>query len=388
MARIWDRFEELPVELGEFITQLDGFFGIDVGATTSTFADGSPLQAAYSTLGHVASSSGPPNFYRLDSEAPDSTARAKVVRGLAALGGVALALKTGQAPQVLGRVAKTVISAGLASYVRGCDVLGAVAGSVVDELSVCKLGVYDIVKNVCDAGVAILAGETDGKSPAEVIGEAVVGTFAPPAFGQAKKLVDFTRDLTDRVSQPGDEPEPGEGEQPPPVDGNLSGNAVFQTGDIFNLSGTVSTGGRFNVDGCLAGTSGCATDDMLSIRGTVDGKTISGTYEHGSDNGSVSGSVASLGDCETSFGSGGEGTFSFAHFVGYGTGASEFFYDAYSIPDKFTVSTSKGQKYTTGRLVSGSDTVNLQLDDEPTVYVNVSAPNAGTAWEYRVGCLR
>jgi len=39
--------------------------------------------------------------------------------------------------------------------------------------------------------------------------------------------------------------------------------------------------------------------------------------------------------------------------------------------------------------ISGGTTVQLDLvDDGPvTVFVSVSAPNSGTAWEYTMGCI-
>lgn len=148
---------------------------------------------------------------------------------------------------------------------------------------------------------------------------------------------------------------------------------------VHDLSGTID-------DGTLAAES---DDGSVAIDGSIDDSTgeLTGTYRYDTDNGSVTGSAEELGACSINRGSGGQGTFSYAHYVGQGTGAVSFCYDAYSIPDQFTVSTRNGVKYTTGGLVSGSKTVSISIDDEPVVFVNISAPRSSTAWEYTLGCL-
>ncbi len=59
----------------------------------------------------------------------------------------------------------------------------------------------------------------------------------------------------------------------------------------------------------------------------------------------------------------------------------------YSIPDRLEVKSSDGQTlFTTGGLVSGSDTVQVTYSGGRMVYVTVTAPTSGTAWDYTIGC--
>ncbi|HEY0721185.1 MAG TPA: hypothetical protein VGE50_08020 [Gammaproteobacteria bacterium] len=186
--------------------------------------------------------------------------------------------------------------------------------------------------------------------------------------------------------------DPASWNNPVPVDGptkaitNLVGQAVQQDGDVYQVSGQIDANGTIKLSGITtAGTPG----ETLTISASKDaGNNISGLFVSSDGNsGTVDGSVSAIGSCNSSTGSGGQGTFSFAHYVGAGSGSVNFFYDAYSIPDAFTVSTSSGQKFTTGGLVSGSQSVDIALADEPLVFVSVSAPESGTAWEYTLGCL-
>lgn len=179
---------------------------------------------------------------------------------------------------------------------------------------------------------------------------------------------------------------------PQPIDGptktttTLVGQAVQQDGDVYQLSGEIGVLGTIKLNGTTtSGTPG----ETITINGSKDASgNISGLFLSSDGNsGSIDGSVSPLGSCNSSTGSGGQGTFSFAHYVGSGSGTVNFVYDSYSIPDAFTVSTSSGQKFTTGGLVSGSQSIDIALVNEPLVFISVSAPESGTAWEYTLDCL-
>ena len=346
--------EVLPEELEDFLVQLEEFHG----------------------LGDAADDSDGPTVAR----APQRSTRAKIVRGASALFGVVVAIKTGRAPAVLGRVIKTAISSAALAHVRGCDMLDSIANAVVDEVSVCNLAVVNLVQKVCDAGIAILAGETDDKTPAQMLAEAALESVAPEITADVKNVqfgYGLGMDVAGYVSRGGRPPMPDPDEMPPYVTGHLRGQAVFQ-GDhtIHDLEGEIGLDGEFYADG-----------SRLMISGELDGDRISGTYDAGGHEGTIDGDVQSLGECERSFSSGGQGTFSYAHFVGHGEGTVRFAYEAYRIPDAFTLSTSQGLKYSTGGLVSGQGITHLDISDEPTVFINVTAPQTGTLWEYVLGCL-
>ena len=174
---------------------------------------------------------------------------------------------------------------------------------------------------------------------------------------------------------------PSSSDAPPDISSSLSGTVVFQDNNTLQLRGDIDNTGEFNVS---------SDDDALTIEGSVDSTgSVSGTFTNNSNSGTItSGSIEDLGSCSVSRGSGGQGTFSYSHFVGTGMGTANFYYNAYSIPDAFTVTTSSGTKFTTQGLVSGSNSVDISINDEPVVFINVSAPRSGTQWEYTLGCLQ
>lgn len=188
---------------------------------------------------------------------------------------------------------------------------------------------------------------------------------------------DFRFDLGSRID---DDQFPSSTDTPPASDGTVSGRAVFQDNSVHTLDGSIMGDGSFDVQD---------QSGNLTINGSVDSASgdVTGTFSSTSGSGTVTGSAQALGSCSVNQGSGGRGTFSFAHSVGFGAGAVTFYYDAYTIPDAFTVSTANGVKFTTGGLVSGSASISIPIDNEPTVFINVSAPRSGTLWEYNLGCL-
>ncbi len=164
----------------------------------------------------------------------------------------------------------------------------------------------------------------------------------------------------------------------------VEGQAVFQDGSLFQCTGTIDDAGTVT----LSCTDGAGS--TLTITGTIDefGNFV-GTYVLETEDGTAIGSVDPLGECAVALGSGGQGTFTFAHTVGVGPGVVDFTYEAYSIPDAFDVSGPNGLVFTTGGLISGGSTVALQVDEPGpiTLFVSVSAPNSGTAWDYTMGCI-
>ena len=173
---------------------------------------------------------------------------------------------------------------------------------------------------------------------------------------------------------------PASTDGPPDTGSALQGTFVSQGSQPQQVSGSIDEDGDFNV----------ANDDgSLALNGSVDTTgEISGLFSDGTSSGTItSGSIEDVGSCSVNQGSGGQGTFSYSHFIGHGVGTVRFFYDAYFVPDAFTVTTGAGIKFTTRGLVSGGETVSISIDNEPIVFVNVSAPRSGTQWVYTLGCL-
>lgn len=171
---------------------------------------------------------------------------------------------------------------------------------------------------------------------------------------------------------------------PPAIAVDCMGQAVTQDGAFFPISGTVRSDGSFVAAGDRNGSD---PSDRLAIDAMLTGTIVSGSCERGGTMGSVDGSSDDFGDCNTAQQSGGQGTFTFAHFVGGGQGDLDFQYQAFSIPDQFIVRTANGVRFDTMALISGGATVTIALDEEPIVFVSVRAPNNGTAWNYELSCL-
>jgi len=176
-----------------------------------------------------------------------------------------------------------------------------------------------------------------------------------------------------------DEPQPEN--DPPLVNTDLTGQAAEQDGSIYQVDGSVSTDGEFNVSGTTS-----EGDKSIQIDGELNDGKVTGEFSTDNNSGIVDGNEENIAECQTAQRSGGQGTFSNSHIVGSGTGEITFDYEAYDIPDAFTVSTKNGTIFTTDGLVSGSKTVSLPLDEEPIVFVSVTAPQDGTEWEYSIGC--
>jgi hypothetical protein len=173
---------------------------------------------------------------------------------------------------------------------------------------------------------------------------------------------------------------------------SLDGLGVWQDSTSYDLEGTIDSDGNVN----LQGEDSHGYGNEMTIDGEVDEDgEFNGTFEitYGSGNpdseGETDGDLSDIGSCEASVGSGGQGTFTYAHYVGKGPGVIDFYYQAYSIPDAFTITGPSGPLFSTGGLISGSSTVPVTVFNESwtTVFVSVSAPQSGTSWNYQLGCL-
>lgn len=179
---------------------------------------------------------------------------------------------------------------------------------------------------------------------------------------------------------PTQQPAPVSG--PPVVDTAVSGSGVDSNNVQYRYRGTLANGGNLH----LVATPTAGSTPPITLDGTLDAnQRVSGSYTDGSNTGSFSGSAAPLGQCQTLTQSGGQGTFSYASDVGSASGTVSFSYNAYSIPDAFTVTNADQTVFTTNGLVSGTGGNSFPISAS-TVFVTVSAPNNGTAWDFVLGC--
>ena len=166
----------------------------------------------------------------------------------------------------------------------------------------------------------------------------------------------------------------------PAVTTTVTGASVDASGVNVPMTGTVSSTG-------VVTASNSAGINTLNVNATVTGQgTANGNFSGYLGNGTSTGSTSELGKCQQITSSGGQGTFVRAHNLGATTGVSVFSYDAYRIPDQFTVSTGGATVFGTNKLVSGAASANVLLNGTGIVFVAVNAPNSGTQWEYQLSC--
>ncbi len=178
----------------------------------------------------------------------------------------------------------------------------------------------------------------------------------------------------------------------PLLNSALVGSIVDSTGRVFSASGTVSSSGTLDVaatapdgetlqvngsvsNGTTAGANGTVGGSVTRV---VAGRTVTGTLS--------TGVTAAVGQCQTLTRSGGQGTFSYAFNLGRSAGQFALSYQMYSIPDSMTIVVGGKTVFTTGGLVSGSLSTTANFSDSDTAFVNMSAPNSGTAWDFTLGC--
>jgi hypothetical protein len=167
---------------------------------------------------------------------------------------------------------------------------------------------------------------------------------------------------------------------PPAGSAPLDGFGVDQNNTLYPLTGTVSSTGQLSATGSGSGGR------TLSLNGTVRGSNFSGSFGGSPGSGSLFGTVSPLANCQSITESGGQGTFTQGYNMGASSGTVSFTYDAFTIPDAFQVMTGGSTVFTTGGLVSGSSSASFQLKGSPIVFVAVTAPLSGTAWEFTLGC--
>lgn len=161
----------------------------------------------------------------------------------------------------------------------------------------------------------------------------------------------------------------------------ISGVVVDTKGVVVALKGFISENGVLTANG--SDKDGVNT---LTLNGTINATFNAVGSFVGYMSGSLTGTRSDLGGCQVQQNSGEQGTFVKAHNMNSSSGVSVFFYDAYSIPDQFTVSTFDGIVFGTPGLVSGSGTQNLNIPRNGILVVSVNAPRDGTAWEYNLSC--
>jgi hypothetical protein len=174
---------------------------------------------------------------------------------------------------------------------------------------------------------------------------------------------------------------------PPVVQVDVEGQCIWQDGTVYVLIGTIAADGRLDCVGNRV-TNPTPTD-IVTLLGQLGGTSVgNGVCTRNGQTGTLTGSTQPFGECNAQTSSGGQGTFTFAQFIGFGQGAVTFSYQAFTIPDQFIVRTNVGERFNTGGLVSGSQTVSIPINNEPLVFVSVAAPQSGTAWNFSLGCLQ
>lgn len=172
---------------------------------------------------------------------------------------------------------------------------------------------------------------------------------------------------------------------------SLRGTFVDNSNRIYSTTGTISVNRTIAAVGLSQdGTKLNVTANLLP--GT---NAVAGTFTQTNSLGNVfssgalsSGQAAFVGKCQTTTQSGGRGTFAYSFNVGNSGGNFDVSYEMYGIPDALTILNGQGTLFSTNGLVSGSRSVSLVAPKgDGTVFVNLSAPNSGTAWDFRVGCV-
>lgn len=168
----------------------------------------------------------------------------------------------------------------------------------------------------------------------------------------------------------------------PDVTTALQGFFADQNGNVSTASGSVATNGSLTA-AVGSGSSGYNISGTLNsgtgnVSGSFSGSTVGG--------GTVTGSVQTFGVCQTQQASGGRGSFVKAYDMGQPNGKVTLTYDMFGIPDALQVLNAGKVVFTTGGLVSGSANTSFTLSGSSIVFVTVTAPNTGTAWNYRLGC--
>ncbi|MGM9479868.1 hypothetical protein ACS5PN_01595 [Roseateles sp. NT4] len=172
----------------------------------------------------------------------------------------------------------------------------------------------------------------------------------------------------------------------PAADTQVSGMVATNAGETFGMSGTLGKDGRLNVSGTQDG--GTAT---AQLQGNLSGGSLNGSYSDSRGRtGQLSGADVPLGQCQTQQQSGGQGSFSYAFSMGAKAGSVNIQYEMYTIPDRMDVyaldASGRRAVFSTGGLVSGSGGKAVSITAQTTLFVAMTAPNSGTAWDFLLSC--
>ena len=260
---------ELPAEFIEFVEQLQSVDD-DAGGFSSGFL--------------IASSA-------------DQTLRSKAVRGMMALAGVVVAVKTGQVPRLIANASSRFVNIAknaLVAEARGQSVTESVTNGIVDAFSLCRLARSQL-EVICDTTTDIMSGDIDGDSAVDYLADAVLGNVdkrIPAVFGDLSRVRDLLNiDHSDRDNyeiEPGQQPIPqaSEGaESRLPVllapatlildsrivksSTDLGTAAETQQGDVvdYRLEGLVQPDGSFELTGCPINVDPCTDEHRMTQRG-------------------------------------------------------------------------------------------------------------------------
>jgi hypothetical protein len=219
------------------------------------------------------------------------------------------------------------------------------------------------------------------KTPKDAVAEAVAelkssSTLAPADLGKLATKVGGTSDVLATLA--GSSSFQAATGSPAVASTAVEGFAVDNTDKMYTLTGNVGATGSLTVNGTATGGS------TIAITGTLTGSSFSGSYSGTPGTGSLTGTTTSLGSCQTQNSSGGQGTFAKTFNMGSSTGDVTFSYDAFSIPDAFRVVNGGVTHLNTGS-VSNTGSKTFALSGS-IVFVTVSAPLSGTAWNFTLSC--
>lgn len=167
---------------------------------------------------------------------------------------------------------------------------------------------------------------------------------------------------------------------------SVNGFSVDQEGNTVSLTGNVSSTGQLTASGSGdAGEVKIASANINTVR--------NGNFTSYLGNGAYIGGVSELGTCSQQQSSGGTGSYVKAHYMNTGPdkdavgyGKTTFTYNAFTVPDQFTVFTFDGKQFGTPGLVSGVASKSIDIPNNWIVIVSVNAPQNGTQWEYNLSC--
>jgi hypothetical protein len=172
----------------------------------------------------------------------------------------------------------------------------------------------------------------------------------------------------------------------PAADTQVTGMLASNGGETFGMTGTLGKDGQLRVSGTQDGGSATA-----QLQGSLSAGRISGSYSDSKGRtGQLAGSDVPLGQCQTQQQSGGQGSFSYAFAMGAKAGSANLQYQMYNIPDRMDVyaldANGRHAVFSTNGLVSGAGGKAVAVAAQTTLFVAMTAPNSGTAWDFELSC--